>query len=336
MSVRVGVNGFGRIGRCVLREVINRNDIEIVGINDIADLNNLAYLFKYDSVHRRFNGDVKVDGSSLVVNGKKVPFTQVREPEELPWKDLGADIVFEATGIFRTRDMAAKHLKAGAKKVMVSAPFKGDDGDFTVVYGVNHDQYDPAKHDIVSNASCTTNCFAPVVKVMNETFGIEQGLMTTAHAYTSSQKVLDLPEKDWRRGRAAALSIIPTTTGAAIATTKVFPELKGKLDAIALRAPVPDGAVVDFVCKVGKEATVDSVNAAFKKYADGELKGVLEYSKDPVVSMDIIGNPHSSIFDPEFTKVIGGSLVKVLSWYDNEWGFSMRMIDLAIMMGKSL
>jgi glyceraldehyde 3-phosphate dehydrogenase len=336
MAVRVGVNGFGRIGRCVLREVINRDDIEIVGINDIADLNNLAYLFKYDSVHRRFDGDVKVDGSSLVVNGKKVPFTQIKEPEELPWGSLGADIVFEATGIFRTRDMAAKHLKAGAKKVIVSAPFKGDDGDFTIVYGVNQDQYDPAKHDIISNASCTTNCFAPVVKVMNETFGIEQGLMTTAHAYTSSQKVLDLPAKDWRRGRAASLSIIPTTTGAAIATTKVFPELKGKLDAIALRAPVPDGAVVDFVCKVGKEASVDSVNAAFKKYADGELKGVLEYAKDPLVSMDIIGNPHSSIFDPEYTKVIGGTLIKVLSWYDNEWGFSMRMIDVAIMMGKSL
>ena len=336
MSVRVGVNGFGRIGRCVLREVINRNDIEIVGINDIADLNNLAYLFKYDSVHRRFDGDVKVAGNSLVVNGKKVPFTQEKEPEELPWGSLGADIVFEATGIFRTRDMAAKHLKAGAKKVIVSAPFKGDDGDFTIVYGVNHNQYDPAKHEIISNASCTTNCFAPVVKVINETFGIEQGLMTTAHAYTSSQKVLDLPAKDWRRGRAASLSIIPTTTGAAIATTKVFPELKGKLDAIALRAPVPDGAVVDFVCKVGKEASVDSVNSAFKKYADGELKGILQYSEDPIVSMDIIGNPHSSIFDPEYTKVIGGTLVKVLSWYDNEWGFSMRMIDVAIMMGKSL
>ena len=336
MAVRVGVNGFGRIGRCILREVIKRDDIEIVGINDIADLNNLAYLFKYDSVHRRFDGDVKVDGSALVIDGKKVPFTQIREPEELPWKDLGADIVFEATGIFRTREMAAKHMKAGAKKVVVSAPFKGDDGDFTVVYGVNHDQYDASKHDIVSNASCTTNCFAPVVKVINEAFGIEQGLMTTAHSYTSSQKVLDLPAKDWRRGRAAALTIIPTTTGAAIATTKDFPELKGKLDAIALRAPVPDGAVVDFVCRINKEATVDSVNAAFKKYADGELKGVLEYSKDPVVSMDIIGNYHSSIFDPGFTKVIDGKLIKVLSWYDNEWGFSMRMIDVAIMMGKSL
>ncbi len=336
MAVRVGVNGFGRIGRCVLREVIKRNDIEIVGINDIADLNNLAYLFKYDSVHRRFEGDVKVDGNALVIDGKKVPFTQIREPEELPWGSLGADIVFEATGLFVKKDLAAKHLKAGAKKVIVSAPFKGDNAGFTIVYGVNHDQYDASKHDIVSNASCTTNCFAPVVKVINETFGIEQGLMTTAHSYTSSQKVLDLPAKDWRRGRAAALSIIPTTTGAAIATTKVFPELKGKLDAIALRAPVPDGAVVDFVCKINKEATVDSVNAAFKKYADGELKGVLEYAKDQIVSMDIIGNSHSSIFDPGFTKVIGGTLIKVLSWYDNEWGFSMRMIDVAIMMGKSL
>jgi glyceraldehyde 3-phosphate dehydrogenase len=336
MAVRVGVNGFGRIGRCILREVINRDDIKIVGINDIADLNNLAYLFKYDSVHRRFSGNVKVEGNSLVVEGKKVPFMQEREPENLPWKDLDADVVLESTGIFRTRELASKHLKAGAKKVIVSAPFKGGDGDFTIVYGVNHDQYDPEKHDIISNASCTTNCFSPVVKVINETFGIEQGLMTTAHAYTSTQKILDLPAKDWRRGRAAALSIIPTTTGAAIATTKVFPELEGKLDAIALRAPVPDGAVVDFVCKVNKEATVDSVNAAFKKYAEGELKGILQYSEDPIVSMDIIGNSHSSIFDPEYTKVIGGTLVKVLSWYDNEWGFSMRMIDVAIMMGQSL
>jgi glyceraldehyde 3-phosphate dehydrogenase len=336
MAVRVGVNGFGRIGRCVLREVVNRKDIEIVGINDIADINNLAYLFKYDSVHRRFQGDVKVDGNSLVVNGKKFPFTQIKEPNELPWKSLGADVVFESTGIFTTRDKAAMHLEAGAKKVILSAPFKGEDGDFTIVYGVNHAQYDSKKHHVISNGSCTTNCFSPVVKVLHETFGIESGLMTTAHAYTSSQKVLDLPAKDWRRGRAAALSIIPTTTGAAIATTKVFPELKGKLDAIALRAPVPDGAIVDFVCKVEKEASVESVNAAFKKYAGGELKGVLEYAEDPIVSMDILGNPHSSIFDPGFTKVIEGTLVKVLSWYDNEWGFSMRMIDVAIMMGKSL
>ena len=336
MAVRVGLNGFGRIGRCILREAVKRNDIEIVGINDIADLNNLAYLMKYDSVHRRFDREVKVNGDSLVVDGNKVPFTQEREPENLPWKDLGADVVLEATGLFRTRELAAKHLKAGAKKVIVSAPFKGGNGDFTIVYGVNHDQYDPGKHDIISNASCTTNCFSPVVKVLHETFGIERGLMTTAHAYTTSQKILDLPAKDWRRGRAAALSIIPTTTGAAIATTKVFPELEGKLDAIALRAPVPDGAVVDFVCNIKKEASVDSVNAAFKKYADGELKGVLQYSEDPIVSMDIIGNPHSSIFDPEYTKVIDGKLIKVLSWYDNEWGFSMRMIDVAIMMGKSL
>jgi glyceraldehyde 3-phosphate dehydrogenase len=335
MAVRVGVNGFGRIGRCVLREVVNRKDIEIVGINDIADLNNLAYLFKYDSIHRRFDGDVKVDGNSLVIKGKKIPFTQEKEPEALPWKKLGADIVMEATGIFRSKDLAAKHIKAGAKKVIVSAPFKGE-GDFTIVYGVNNDKYDPQKHDVISNGSCTTNCFAPVVKVLHESFGIEYGLMTTAHAYTSSQKVLDLPAKDWRRGRAAALSIIPTSTGAAKATTEVFPELKGKLDAIALRAPVPDGAVVDFVCKVKKEATVDSVNAAFKKYATGKLKGILEYAEDPIVSMDILGNPHSSIFDPEYTRVIEGTLIKVLSWYDNEWGFSMRMIDVAIMMGKSL
>ncbi|MEO0293358.1 MAG: type I glyceraldehyde-3-phosphate dehydrogenase [candidate division WOR-3 bacterium] len=335
MAVRVGINGFGRIGRCVLREAINRKDIKIVGINDIADLGDLAYLFKYDSVHRKFNGEIKVDGSTLIVNGKKVPFTQVKEPEEIPWKKLGADIVMEATGVFRSKELAEKHIKAGAKKVIVSAPFKGE-GDFTIVYGVNHKKYDPKKHHIVSNASCTTNCFAPVVKVLHETFEIEYGLMSTAHAYTSSQKVLDLPAKDWRRGRAASLSIIPTTTGAAKATTEVFPELKGKLDAIALRVPVPDGAVVDFVCKVKKEASVESVNAAFKKYAKGELKGILEYAEDPIVSMDIIGNPHSAIFDPEYTRVIEGTLVKVLAWYDNEWAFSMRMIDVAIMMGKSL
>lgn len=336
MAVQVGLNGFGRIGRCILRGVTSRDDIDIVGINDIADIKTLAYLLKYDSIHRIYKGKVDIEGDSLVVNGKKIPFSQETDPAALPWKDIGADVVIEATGIFKRRDDAAKHLDAGAKKVIISAPYKGDKKDFTIVYGVNHKQYDPEKHDVISNASCTTNCFAPVVKVLHESFGIKRGLMTTTHAYTSTQRILDLPHKDLRRGRAAAISIIPTTTGAAIATTEVLPELKGKLDAIALRVPVPDGAIVDFVCEVEKEASIEGVNAAFKKYAEGEMAGVLEYAEDPIVSVDILGNPHSSIFDPGFTKVIGGNFVKVLSWYDNEWGFAMRMIDVAIMMGKYL
>lgn len=336
MAVSVGLNGFGRIGRAVLRGAMENSDIEIVGINDIANIDVLDYLFKYDSVYGIFKGEVKRDGNSLVVDGKKVPFLQERDPTSLPWKDLGADVVMESTGVFRTRDDAAKHMDAGAKKVVISAPYKGDKKDLTIVYGVNHKEYDPEKHDVVSNASCTTNCFAPVVRVLHESFGIKYGLMTTVHAYTSTQNILDLPHKDFRRARAAAVSIIPTTTGAAKATTEVFPELKGKLDAIALRVPVVDGSIVDFVCNVEKEVAVDDVNAAFKKYADGELKGVLEYAEDPVVSVDIIGNNHSSIFDPEFTKVIDGNLIKVISWYDNEWGYAMRMIDVAIMIGKFL
>jgi glyceraldehyde 3-phosphate dehydrogenase len=336
MAVSVGVNGFGRIGRAVLRGAMENSDIEIVGINDIANIDILGYLFKYDSVYGKYKGKVMIEGESLVVDGKKVPFFHEKEPASLPWKDLGADIVMEATGVFRKRDDAAKHMDAGAKKVVISAPYKGDKKDLTIVYGVNNKEYDSERHDVVSNASCTTNCFAPLVKVLHESFGIKYGLMTTIHAYTATQNILDLPHKDFRRARAAAVSIIPTTTGAAKATTEVFPELKGKLDAIALRVPVVDGSIVDFVCEVEKEVTVDEVNVTFKKYADGELKGVLEYAKDPVVSVDIIGNNHSSIFDPEFTRVINGNLIKVLSWYDNEWGYAMRMIDVAVMMGKSL
>lgn len=336
MAVKIGLNGFGRIGRCIIRQSIERDDIDIVGINDIASLDILSHLLKYDSVHRRFNADVKTTDSSLVLNGKEIPFFQKKDPAELPWKDLGVDVTMEATGIFRKMDDAKKHLDAGARKVVLSAPFKGDEKGLTIVYGVNHNEYDAGKHDVVSNASCTTNCFAPVVKVLHESFGIEHGLMTTTHAYTTSQRILDLPHKDFRRARAAAESIIPTTTGAAIATTEVIPELEGKLDAIALRVPVPDGAIVDFVCELKKEATEEGVNKTFKKYSEGELKGVLGYMEDPVVSVDIIGNPHSSIFDPGFTKVIEGKLLKVLSWYDNEWGFSMRMIDVAVMMGEEL
>lgn len=336
MAVSVGVNGFGRIGRAVLRGAMENSDIEIVGINDIANIDILGYLFKYDSVYGKYKGKVMIEGESLVVDGKKVPFFHEKEPASLPWKDLGADIVMEATGVFRKRDDAAKHMDAGAKKVVISAPYKGDKKDLTIVYGVNNKEYDSERHDVISNASCTTNCFAPLVKVLHESFGIKYGLMTTIHAYTATQNILDLPHKDFRRARAAAVSIIPTTTGAAKATTEVFPELKGKLDAIALRVPVVDGSIVDFVCEVEKEVTADEVNVTFKKYADGELKGVLEYAKDPVVSVDIIGNNHSSIFDSEFTRVINGNLIKVLSWYDNEWGYAMRMIDVAVMMGKSL
>lgn len=336
MAVRVGINGFGRIGRCILRDAVNRDDIEVLGINDIADINTLAYLFKYDSVHGRFKGSVEIKGDSLIVNDKEIPFFKEKDPASLPWKELGVDIAIEATGIFRKKDEAAKHLEAGARKVIITAPAKGKDKVFTLVYGVNHSEYNPDEHDIICNASCTTNCFAPVVKVLHESFGIKRGLMTTTHAYTSTQKILDLPSKDLRRGRAAALSIIPTTTGASTATIEVIPELEGKLDAIALRVPVPDGAIVDFVCEVAKETTEEEVNAKFKEYAAGELSGVLEYLKDPVVSIDIIGNPHSSIFDPGFTRVVGGKMVKVLSWYDNEWGFSIRVIDVAIMMGKRL
>lgn len=336
MAVSVGLNGFGRIGRAVLRGTMENSDIEIVGINDIANIDILGYLFKYDSVYGKYKGKVMIEGESLVVDGKKVPFFHEKEPASLPWKDLGADIVMEATGVFSKRDDAAKHMDAGAKKVVISAPYKGDKKDLTIVYGVNNKEYDSERHDVISNASCTTNCFAPLVKVLHESFGIKYGLMTTIHAYTATQNILDLPHKDFRRARAAAVSIIPTTTGAAKATTEVFPELKGKLDAIALRVPVVDGSIVDFVCEVEKEVTVDEVNVTFKKYADGELKGVLEYAKDPVVSVDIIGNNHSSIFDPEFTRVINGNLIKVLSWYDNEWGYAMRMIDVAVMLGKSL
>lgn len=336
MALKVGINGFGRIGRCILRGAADRDDIEIVGINDIADINTLAHLLRYDSVHRKFGKSVEVKDNALIVDGKKINFSQEKDPASLPWDKLGVDVAMECTGIFRKKDDAAKHLEAGADKVIISAPCKGEKEVFTTVYGVNHKEYDPDKHHVISNASCTTNCFAPVVKVMNEVFGIKYGLMTTTHAYTTSQNILDLPHKDLRRARAAAVSILPTTTGAAIATTKVIPELEGKLDAIAMRVPVPDGAVVDFVVEVEKETTEEEVNAAFKEYSEGEMKGVLDYLDEPVVSIDILGNPHSSIFDPGFTKVIENKLIKVLSWYDNEWGFSMRMIDVALMLGENL
>ncbi|MCL5942336.1 MAG: type I glyceraldehyde-3-phosphate dehydrogenase [Actinobacteria bacterium] len=330
MSVRVGINGFGRIGRNFLRAARRRGaDIDIVAVNDLTDAPTLAHLLKYDSVHGVWPGEVTVNGESITIDGDTFKVLSERDPAALPWRRLGVDVVVESTGRFTDRAGAAKHLEAGAKKVIISAPAK--EPDLTVVVGVNDAQYDPARHHILSNASCTTNCLAPVAKVLLENFGIEQGFMTTTHAYTNDQQILDLPHKDLRRARAAAMSIIPTSTGAARAISLVLPELKGKMDGIAMRVPVPDGSVVDLVATLGREVTVDEVNAAMKTAAEGSLAGVLQYTEDPIVSIDIVGNPHSSIFDAGLTMVMGRQ-VKVVSWYDNEWGFSNRMVELAGML----
>jgi len=328
MAVRVGINGFGRIGRNVLRAAVTmRNDaVQFVAVNDITDPKTLAHLLKYDSVHGRFPGSVEAKGDCLVVNGGEIRVTAIKEPEKLPWKDLGVGLVLESTGRFTDRDQAAKHLAAGAKKVVISAPAKGD--DITIVMGVNHDRYDPAKHHVVSNASCTTNCLVPVVKVVLDRFGFVRGFMTTVHSYTNDQPVLDLPHKDLRRARAAALSIIPTTTGAAKATSLVIPELKGKIDGISLRVPTPDVSLVDLTAEVGKRTTVEEVNAAFRDAARGALKGILEVSDEPLVSADYIGSFASSVVDALSTNVIDGTLVHVSSWYDNEMGYSARCVDL--------
>ena len=328
MAVRVGINGFGRIGRNVLRAAVTmRNDaVQFVAVNDITDPKTLAHLLKYDSVHGRFPGSVEAKGDCLVVNGGEIRVTAIKEPEKLPWKDLGVGLVLESTGRFTDRDQAAKHLAAGAKKVVISAPAKGD--DITIVMGVNHDRYDPAKHHVVSNASCTTNCLVPVVKVVLDRFGFVRGFMTTVHSYTNDQPVLDLPHKDLRRARAAALSIIPTTTGAAKATSLVIPELKGKIDGISLRVPTPDVSLVDLTAEVGKRTTVEEVNAAFRDAARGALKGILEVSDEPLVSADYIGNFASGVVDALSTNVIDGTLVHVSSWYDNEMGYSARCVDL--------
>jgi glyceraldehyde 3-phosphate dehydrogenase len=332
MAVKVAINGFGRIGRNFLRACVGNQEIEIVGINDLTDAHTLAHLLKYDSVHGRFNGTVEAKGNSIVVNGKEIEVTAIKDPSELPWKDLGVDVVIESTGVFRDREGAGKHLEAGAKKVIISAP--GKNPDLTVVLGVNEDQYDPEKHHIISNASCTTNCLAPVAKVLNNEFGIVKGYMVTVHAYTNDQRILDLPHKDLRRARAAAVNIIPTTTGAAKAVGEVLPELKGKLDGTARRVPVADGSLVDLTVVVEKETTEEEINAKMKEYAEGAMKGILEYTEDPIVSQDIVGNPHSSIFDALSTKVIGGNFVHVSSWYDNEWGYSNRLKDLVLFMAK--
>ncbi len=328
MTIKVGINGFGRIGRNFFRASLNNPEIEIVGINDLTDAYTLAHLLKYDSVHGRFNGTVEAKEKSIVVNGKEIEITAIKDPAELPWKDLGVDIAIESTGVFRDREGAGKHLTAGAKKVIISAPAKQP--DITIVLGVNEEQYDPENHHIISNASCTTNCLAPIAKVIRDEFGIKHGYMVTTHAYTNDQRILDLPHKDLRRARAAAANIIPTTTGAAKAVGEVLPDLKGKLDGTARRVPVPDGSLVDLTVVVEKNTSAEEINAKMKEYAEGKMKGILEYCEDPIVSTDIVGNPHSSIFDSLSTHVIDGNLVHVSSWYDNEWGYSCRLRDLTI------
>jgi len=334
MATRIGINGFGRIGRCVLRAGWKNPNLEFVGINDLTDAATLAHLLKYDSVHGTFNAKVKALDDAIVVGNKKIRVMSVRDPAELPWKKLRADVVFECTGLFREKAKAEAHRKAGAKKVIISAPAKGE--DLTVVMGVNDDKYDPKKHHILSNASCTTNCLAPVAKVLNDTFGIEKGLMTTIHSYTNDQRILDLPHKDLRRARAAAESMIPTTTGAAKAVGLVLPELQGKLDGMSIRVPTPNVSVVDLVAVLKKKATAEQVNKALKKAASGKMKGILAFCEEPLVSKDFNGNPLSSIVDASLTTVMDGNLVKVISWYDNETGFSHRMIDLTLLIAKSL
>jgi len=334
MAVRVGINGFGRIGRNVLRAatMAKQTEIEFVGVNDITDTKTLAHLLKYDSVHRRFPGTVEAKGDALIVNGKSIKVTAIKEPEKLPWKDLGVEFVLESTGRFTDKESASKHLVAGAKKVVISAPAKGE--DITICMGVNNEKYDPAKHHIISNASCTTNCLVPVVKVVMDNFGFKHGFMTTVHSYTNDQQILDLPHKDLRRARAAALSIIPTTTGAAKATGLVIPEVKGKIDGVSLRVPTPDVSIVDLTAEVERPTTVEAVNAAFKQAAAGKLKGILEVSDEPLVSVDYIGSLYSSVVDSMSTAVIEGTLVHVSSWYDNEMGYSARCVDLLAYIGS--
>ncbi|MFQ5585641.1 MAG: type I glyceraldehyde-3-phosphate dehydrogenase [Thermodesulfobacteriota bacterium] len=326
MTVRIAINGFGRIGRNILRASINDRELEFVAINDITDAKTLAHLLKYDSVFGVFDADVGVKENAIIVNGKEIAISAERDPTQLPWKELGIDIALECTGLFTSGEKAGGHLTAGAKKVIISAPAKGE--DITICMGVNHEKYEANNHHIISNASCTTNCLSPVAKVLLENFGIVKGMMTTVHAYTNDQRILDLPHKDLRRARAAGLSLIPTTTGAAKAVSLVLPELKGKLDGMAVRAPVPNVSLVDLTVELEKETNPQDINTAMKKAADGALKGILGYCEEPCVSIDFKGNPHSSIFDALTTQVMGGKLAKVLAWYDNEWGFSCRMRDL--------
>jgi len=326
MAVKVGINGFGRIGRNIMRAALGDKNIDFVAVNDLTSAHTLAHLLKYDSVLGNLHAKVEATEDSISVDGDQFKVLSIKDPAQLPWKDLGVDVVFESTGLFTTRDAAAKHITAGARKVVITAPAKGP--DITLVLGVNDDKYDPAKHQIISNASCTTNCLAPLAKVIHQTFGIRKGWMTTIHSYTNDQNLLDLPHKDLRRARAAALSMIPTTTGAATAVGEVMPELKGRLDGFAMRVPTPNVSVVDLNALVDKKTTAEEVNAALKSAADGPLKRYLEYSTEELVSIDFKGNPHSSIVDAPYTRVMDGDFVKVLSWYDNEWGYSNRCVDL--------
>jgi glyceraldehyde 3-phosphate dehydrogenase len=327
MSIRIGINGFGRIGRLVYRAGFERKDFEFVAVNDITDSMTLGHLLKYDSVHGRFPGTVEIDEDGFVVNGKSIQVLSQRDPGALPWGDLGVDVVVESTGIFASPEQVQMHLDAGAKKVVLTVPAKGGDLDAMVVLGVNDEALTPEVRT-VSNASCTTNCVAPMAKILNDSFGIESGLMTTIHAYTNDQQILDFPHKDLRRARNAASNIIPTTTGAARAVGKIIPELEGKLDGMAIRVPVPDGSVTDLTVRLRDAASVDTVNEAFKAAADGPMEGVLEYTEDPIVSADIVGNPYSCIFDAQATMVIDQNLVKTIGWYDNEWGYSNRVNDV--------
>ena len=327
MAIKVGINGFGRIGRNILRAARDEHELEFVAINDITSTDTLAHLLKYDSVLGNLPEEVSVNDNQIRIGSRSIEVLSERDPAALPWGKLGVDIVFESTGLFTKRDDAAKHLEAGAKKVVITAPAK--EPDLTVVLGVNHDDYDPASHNILSNASCTTNCLAPMAKVLHDTFGLRRGWMTTVHAYTNDQRLLDLPHKDLRRARAAAVSMIPTTTGAATAVGDVLPELKGKLDGIAMRVPTPNVSVIDLVAELEKPATADGINGAFAEAEAGSLRGILQLSKRPLVSIDFRGNPHSSIVDADYTKVMDGQFIKVLSWYDNEWGYSSRCVDLA-------
>jgi glyceraldehyde 3-phosphate dehydrogenase len=332
MPTTVGINGFGRIGRNIMRAALGSSDLDFVAVNDLTSAATLAHLLKYDSILGNLHANISASGDRISVDGDEFQVLSVKDPAQLPWKDLGVEVVFESTGLFTDRDAAAKHLAGGAKKVIVTAPAKKP--DVTLVMGVNEDKYDPKAHQIISNASCTTNCLAPLAKVLHEAVGISTGWMTTIHAYTNDQQLLDLPHKDLRRARAAALSIIPTTTGAALAVGEVLPELKGKLDGISMRVPTPNVSVVDLVANVEKKTSAEELNALFKRAADGPLKGIMEYVSAPLVSIDFRGNPHSSIVDAGYTKVMNGDFVKVLAWYDNEWGYSNRCIDLLRLMVK--
>ncbi|MGD1076065.1 MAG: type I glyceraldehyde-3-phosphate dehydrogenase [Thermodesulfovibrionales bacterium] len=332
MAVRIGINGFGRIGRNFLRTCRLDGNIEVVAINDLTDAKTLAHLLKYDSVHGIFGSEITAKDTGIMVNGKEIKVLATKDPKDLPWKDLKVDIVLESTGFFTDRAGATKHLDAGAQRVIISAPAK--DPDVTVCMGVNEEMVDRAKHRIISNASCTTNCLAPVAKVLLKEFGINRGLMTTIHSYTNDQRILDLPHKDLRRARAAALNMIPTTTGAAKAVGLVLPELKGKLDGMAIRVPTPNVSVVDLVVELSKDASTEAVNSALRKWAEGPMKGILQYSEEPLVSTDLNGNPHSSIVDSSVTKVIEGKMAKVIAWYDNEWGYSSRILDLILYLTK--